>query len=93
MLYARKVAASHDMGTRIVVEAQTEIGAFSSQNSGGPLRVTEMLAAVDFQRKDTVQASGQLIPICRSVKIPAQAHSNPIIEVEKNEMLMSIRAL
>jgi hypothetical protein len=47
MLYARKVAANHDMGTRIVIEAQTEIGAFASQNSGGPLRVTEILAAVD----------------------------------------------
>lgn len=47
MLYTRRVVASHDMGTRIVIEAQTETGAFASQNSGGPLKVTEILAAVD----------------------------------------------
>jgi hypothetical protein len=47
MLYARKVAANHDIGTRIVVEEQTEIGAFTSQASGGPLKVTKILAAMD----------------------------------------------
>jgi hypothetical protein len=31
----------------MVIEAQTEIGAFASQNSGGPLKVTKMLAAID----------------------------------------------
>jgi hypothetical protein len=44
---ARKVAASQETGTSIVIEAQTEIGALVSQNSGGPLKVTKMLAAVD----------------------------------------------
>jgi len=47
MLYARKVAANHDIGTRIVIEEQTEIGVFASQNSGGPLKVTKILAAID----------------------------------------------
>ena len=46
-MYARKVAASQDIGTRIVIEEQTEIGVFVSQNSGGPLKVTKILAAID----------------------------------------------
>lgn len=45
-LYAHSVAASQEIGTRMVIEAQTEIGAFASQNSGGPLNVTKMLAAI-----------------------------------------------
>jgi hypothetical protein len=45
-LYARKVAANHDIGTRIVIEEQTEISVFASQNWGGPLKVTKMLAAI-----------------------------------------------
>ena len=31
----------------MVNDAQTEIAAFGSQNSGGPLNVTKMLAAID----------------------------------------------
>jgi hypothetical protein len=42
----RKVAASQDIGTRMVMEAQIESGAFASQSVGGPLNVTSMLAAV-----------------------------------------------
>ena len=41
------------MGTRMVVEAQTEIGPFIPQNSGGPLKVTKMLAAIDTDISDT----------------------------------------
>jgi hypothetical protein len=52
-LYAHKVAANQEMGTKMVVEAQTEIGAFVSQNSGGPLNVTKMLAAIDSNISDT----------------------------------------
>ena len=52
-LYAHRVAANQEMGTKMVVEAQTEIGAFVSQNSGGPLNVTKMLAAIDSNISDT----------------------------------------
>ena len=37
---SHKVAANQDMGTRMVMEAQTESGALTSQNVGGPLSVT-----------------------------------------------------
>jgi hypothetical protein len=43
---SRDIAASQEIGTRMVMEAQTESGALASQNSGGPLNVTKMLAAV-----------------------------------------------
>lgn len=52
-MYAHRVAANQEMGTKMVVEAQTEIGAFVSQNSGGPLNVTKMLAAIDSNISDT----------------------------------------
>lgn len=32
-------------------------------------------------------------PICNTVKIPVQAHSKPTIEVEKNAIFASARAL
>jgi len=43
---SRRVAAIQEIGTRIVMEAQIESGAFASQNSGGPLNVTKILAAI-----------------------------------------------
>jgi len=46
-LYAHKVEASQEIGTRMVNEAQIEIATFVSQNSGGPLNVTKILAAID----------------------------------------------
>lgn len=46
-MYARDIAASQEIGTRMVIEAQTVTGAFRSQNSGGPLSVTKILAAID----------------------------------------------
>jgi hypothetical protein len=98
-LRARKVAASHDIGTRMVIEAQTEISALVPQNSGGPVKVTKMQAASDSNISDSPRRSLSLserrtaIPICSIVKTPVQMHSNPIIEVEKNEILMSIKAL
>ena len=46
-LYAHRVEASQEMGTRMVKDAQTDIAAFVSQNSGGPLIVTKMLVAVN----------------------------------------------
>ena len=45
-MYAHRVEASQEIGTRIVNDAQTEIAAFGSQNAGGPLSVTKMLAAI-----------------------------------------------
>jgi len=59
----------------MVNDAQTEIAAFGSQNSGGPLNVTKTLAA-----------------ICSVMKILVHMHSNPIIDVEINEIFMSIKA-
>jgi hypothetical protein len=50
---AHRVAASQVMGTRMVIEAQTEIGPLMPQNSGGPLNVTKMLAAIDSNISDT----------------------------------------
>ena len=50
--YAHRVEASQEIGTRMVNEAQTEIAAFVSQNSGGPLIVTKMLAAIDTNISD-----------------------------------------
>ena len=94
---ARKVAASHDIGTRMVIEAQTEISALVPQNSGGPVKVTKMQAASDSNISDSPRRSPSerrtAIPICSIVKTPVQMHSNPIIEVEKDEILMSIKAL
>lgn len=43
---SRRVMAIQEIGTRIVMEAQIESGAFASQNSGGPLNVTNILAAI-----------------------------------------------
>jgi hypothetical protein len=51
-LYAHRVEASHEIGTRMVNDAQTEIAAFGSQNSGGPLNVTKTLAAIDSNISD-----------------------------------------
>jgi hypothetical protein len=39
----------------MVMEAQIESGVFASQNEGGPLNVTKMLAAVVINRKKLVQ--------------------------------------
>jgi hypothetical protein len=43
---SRRVVASHEMGTRMVMDAQIESGTLSSQKRGGPLNVTNILAAV-----------------------------------------------
>jgi len=43
---SRRVAAIQEIGTRIVMEAQTESDALASQSWGGPLKVTKILAAV-----------------------------------------------
>jgi hypothetical protein len=43
---SRSVAANQEIGTRMVMEAQIESGTLSSQYRGGPLNVTNMLAAV-----------------------------------------------
>jgi hypothetical protein len=51
-LYAHRVDASQEIGTRMVNDAQTEIADFVSQNSGGPLNVTKMLAAIDSNISD-----------------------------------------
>lgn len=93
-MYTHRVEASQEIGTRMVNDAQTEIAAFVSQNSGGPLIVTKMLAAIDFNisniKKGRVDSA---IPICSVMKIPAHMHSNPIIDVEINEIFTSIKAL
>jgi hypothetical protein len=52
-LYAHRVEASQEIGTRMVNDAQTEIAAFVLQNSGGPLNVTKVLAAIDSNISDT----------------------------------------
>jgi hypothetical protein len=78
----------------MVIEAQMDSGAFFSQNSGGPRNVVEMQAAVLSGISDIRLKLKVTLPICRQVKMPVQAHSNPIIEVEKDdEVLMSTRAL
>ena len=47
-LYVHRVEANQEIGTRMVNDAQTEIAAFVSQNSGGPLNVTKILAAIEL---------------------------------------------
>lgn len=94
-MHAQRVEASQEIGTRMVNEAQTEIAAFVSQNSGGPLIVTKMLPAIETNISD-IKNRGRIdsaIPICSVMKIPAHIHSNTIIDVEMNEILMSIKAL
>ena len=43
---SRKVVVSQEIGTRMVMDAQIESGTPSPHNRGGPLNVTNMLAAV-----------------------------------------------
>lgn len=43
---SRRKAASQETGTRMVIEEQMESRTTAMQNSGGPLKVTKMLAAV-----------------------------------------------
>ena len=44
---SRRIVASQEMGTRTVMEAHIEGDVLAaSQNSGGPLNVTKILAAV-----------------------------------------------
>jgi hypothetical protein len=94
-LYAHRVEAGQEIGTRMVNDAQTEIAAFVSQNSGGPLNVTKMLAAIDSNISD-IKKRGRVdsaIPICSVMNTLVHMHSNPIIDVEINENFMSIKAL
>jgi hypothetical protein len=95
-LYAHRVEAGQEIGTRMVNDAQTEIAAFVSQNSGGPLNVTKMLAAIDTNISDIKKKRGRVdsaIPICSVMNTLVHMHSNPIIDVEINENFMSIKAL
>jgi hypothetical protein len=50
-LNSHEVAASQEIGTRMVIDAQMDSGAFFSQNSGGPRNVTEMQAAVQIRHQ------------------------------------------
>ncbi len=79
----------------MVNEAQTEIAAFASQISGGPLNVTNILAAIDSGVSDTRERAkvGGALPSCSVMKVLIQMHSNPIIDVDMNEIFMSINAL
>ena len=83
----------------MVVEAQIESGVFVSQNTGGPLNVTKMLAATSENLFSVPTTSAQsrfancTVPICKNVKIPVQAHSNATCAVENDEILMSANAL
>jgi hypothetical protein len=43
---SHKKVASQETGTRMVIEEQMESCTIATQNSGGPLKVTKMLAAV-----------------------------------------------
>jgi hypothetical protein len=70
------------MGTRMVTEAQTEIGALISQNSGGPVNVTKIQAAGGPNISDTAERGKVGVPICRIPKIAVQINSNTTIEVE-----------
>lgn len=56
--YVHRVDASQEIGTRMVNDAQTEIAAFVSQNSGGPLNVTKMLAAIDSNVSNIKKKAG-----------------------------------
>lgn len=81
---------------RMVNDAQTEIAAFVSQNSGGPLNVTKMLDAIHSHISDVKKKEAMLngvIPICSVMNILVHMHSNPIMDVEINENFMSIKAL
>ena len=94
--YAHRVEANQEIGIRMVNDAQTEIAAFVSQNSGGPLNVTKMLAAIEPPHQRQQKREGGVdssIPICSVMKILVHMHSNPIIDVEINENFMSIKAL
>ena len=95
-MYAHRVEASQEIGTRMVNDAQTEIAALVSQNSGGPLNVTKTLAAIDSNISNIIKKRGRVdsaIPICSVMKILVHMHSNPIIDVEINEIFMSTKAL
>lgn len=55
---AHRAEASQEIGTRMVNDAQTEIDAFVSQNSGGPVNVTKMVAAIDSNISDIKKKEG-----------------------------------
>ena len=84
----------------MVMEAQIETGVLASQNVGGPLSVTSMLAAVEKSdsvtttRHSAGMRSGDCtLPICSKVEIPVQTHSNATCDVENDEILMFANAL
>jgi hypothetical protein len=86
----------------MVMEAQIESGTFGSQNVGGPLSVTSMLAAVVAKKIDSVTTTRHgagkrvgecTLPICSKVKIPVQTHSNATCDVQNDENLMFANAL
>jgi hypothetical protein len=58
-LYAHRVEASQEIGTRMVNDAHTEMASFGSQNSGGPVNVTKMLAAIDTNISDIKNKEGR----------------------------------
>jgi hypothetical protein len=57
-LSAHRAEANQEIGTRMVNDAQTEIDAFVSQNSGGPVNVTKMVAAIDSNISDIKKKEG-----------------------------------
>ena len=77
------VGASQEIGTRMVNDAQTEIVALMSQDSGGLLNVTKMLATIDSIISNIKKRVDSAILICSVMKIPIHMHSNPIIQLTK----------
>jgi hypothetical protein len=87
------VAAIQDIGTRMVVEAQKDSGALASQDSGGPAKVTKILAAIISGIRDVVEEEKGAVPICSEEKIPVQRHSTHTIEAMSDDNLRSTKDL
>ena len=75
------------MGTKMVADAQTAHGAFTSQNPGGPLKVAKTLAASISGIRDVREEVNSVVPICSEEKIPVQIHSTPTIEALNDEAM------
>jgi hypothetical protein len=77
----------------MVVEAQKASGALAPQYSGGPAKVTNILAAIIPRIRYAREEVNGEVPICNEAKIPVQKHSIHIIETMSDDIFISAKDL
>ncbi len=77
----------------MVVEAQTASDAPASQDSGGPAKVTKIVAAIISGMRDAREEVNGVVPICNEEKIPVQRHSTPAIDALSDDIFTSTKDL